>query len=188
MTGSNAVVGDLTNDRQVVSTFVNRNSYATYALIGLLTNLVCYLAFMENDQYGSTRSGVRNFLENFFAGSWVYAIGCLLCFAGIALTLSRAGAIAAIIAVISFIATYRAKGRGGNPVLILSVLAIIGFVVFTLTSDLTSRLLTTTEENARFLIYPEILAAIMERPLLGPWIGVLFGCFPSKRPPRSGTR
>ncbi len=182
MIGDNAIVGDLANNRQVVATFANRNSYATYALIGLLANTVSYLAFMENDQYGSTRSGIRNFLENFFAGSWIYAIGFLLCLAAIALTQSRAGAIAALIGIVAFIGTYRTKGKGGNPILLASLLVIVGFVVFTLTSDLTSRLLATDEENARFLIYPEILGGIMERPLLGHGLGSFLDAFRSHVP------
>ena len=182
MTGENAILGDLDNGQQLVASFVNRNSYATYAIIGLLANIMCYLHFLDSDLYGSSRSGMRNYLESFFAGSWKYAIGALLCFAAVALTQSRAGAAAAIIGLLAFFICYRVKGKATNWIMVSVLLAIFGFVVFTLTSDLTERLLTTSEENLRFLIYPEMISGISERIWLGHGLGSFLDVFRANVP------
>jgi len=177
MTQSNIILGDLDNGRQLVATFVNRNSYATYAMIGLLANLACYLHFLDNDMYGSSRSGLRNFLENFFGGSWKYAIGILLCFAAIAMTQSRAGAAASIIGLLAFFIAYRVKGKSTNWVMLSVLIILFGFVAFTLTSDLMERLLVTSEENVRFVVYPYIVEGVFDRPLLGHGLGSFLDAF-----------
>jgi len=177
MTNNNVILGDLDNGRTLVSTFVNRNSYATYAIIGLLANLACYLHFLDNEMYGSSRSGLRNFLENFFGGSWKYAIGILICFAAIAMTQSRAGAAASIIGLLAFFITYRVKGKSTNWLMLSVLVALFGFVAFTLTSDLMERLMVSSEENLRFAIYPYVLDGVLDRPLLGHGLGSFLDAF-----------
>ena len=177
MTGENAILDDLDRGNALKASFVNRNSYATYAMIGFLVNIACYLHFINSDDYASSIGRIRNFLESFFSGSWIYAVGALLCASVIALTLSRAGAGAAIIALITFSLAYRVKGRASSPVMILTLLAIVGFVVFTLSSDLTERFLATSDENLRFEIYPFVIEGIMQRPLLGHGLGAFLDAF-----------
>ena len=182
ITGQNAILGELDNGQKLVATFVNRNSYATYAVIGLLANIMCYLHFLDSDFYGSSRSGLRNFLESFFAGSWKYALGALLCMAAIALTQSRGGAAAGILGLLAFFVSYRVKGKATNWIMVGVLIAVMAFVAFTLSSDLTERFLTTSEENLRFTIYPHVIDGIKERMWLGHGLGGFLDAFRANVP------
>ncbi len=182
MTGSNAIVGDRANGRYLVSTFANRNSYASYAIIGVIANLMCYFEFFGSDSYGSRGGRLRNFFEDFFAGSWIYAMGVLICLAAIALTSSRAGAVAAGIGLLVFWVSFKSKGSNSNPIVMVVLLLAVVFVVATQTSGLTERLLTTSEENLRFEVYPAVIAGIWERPLLGHGLGAFLDAFRAQVP------
>lgn len=187
MTQNNIILAEQDNGRQLVATFVNRNSYATYAMIGLLANLICYLQFLENDMYGSSRSQLRNFLENFFGGTWKYAVGILLCLGAIAMTQSRAGAMAAVIALMSFFIVYRVKGKATNWLMLCIFAALFGFVAIALTSGLMERLLVASEENLRFVIYPHVVEGTLDRPLLGHGLGSFLDAFRPYLPPDAAS-
>lgn len=181
--GSNPVL--LEDASAVVSaTFNNRNSYATYAALGGLTNLAVYLHLSRSREMDDDHRGrmVRNFLERFFAGGWLFALGTLLCFAAVALTQSRAGSTACVLGIIIFLAVYRRRGQGFNPMPFVIVAAIVGFVAYTLTSGLSERLLATSDEGGRFIVYPLVVEGIMNRPLLGHGLGSFHDTFRSLVP------
>jgi len=162
----------------VNASFVNRNSYATYAVFGFLVNLACYLNQSDRDVFAETIwQRLRNTLESFFAGSWIFALGSLICLTALVLTQSRAGAGAGIIAVLVFFFSYRLRGTGNGVTLGITLIAILGFVMFTSTSGLTERLLMDREEGGRFAIYPLIIDGIKERPLLGHGLGAFHDTF-----------
>jgi O-antigen ligase len=162
----------------VSSTFPNRNSYATYAIFGVVANLAIYLHLASSGMSQDPHRGraIRNFLERFFSGGWLFGIGFLLCLAAVVLTQSRAGVAAAIIALVTFMSVYR-RGGGMNILLILTVLAIFGFVAATLTTGLTERLLATDSEEIRFIVYPAVVEGIMARPYLGHGLGAFQDTF-----------
>ncbi|SLN59134.1 O-Antigen ligase [Roseovarius albus] len=178
-TGHNPILGEGEHSRVVTSTFVNRNSYATFAAFGILANIAAYLHVINdtpaNDNHW--QSLVRDLLERFFGGAWIYALGALLCMGALSLTQSRAGGIAALIGLVVFVATWKGKGQRWNPWLLMAVGAVVGFVILTSATSMTSRILATEAENGRFLIYPEVVNAIVDRPLLGHGMGAFHDVF-----------
>jgi len=95
---------------------------------------------------------------------------------------SRAGAAAAILGLFAFFISYRVKGRATNPVMVVTLLLIFGFVALTLSSDLTERFLATSDENLRFEIYPHVIEGIKERWVLGHGLGSFLDSFRSNVP------
>ena len=177
--GQNPVTGKEEAVKVITATFVNRNSYATYAAFGVLANIAAYLhvtssANLNEDHW---RSHLRDMLERFFSGAWIYALGTLLCLGALSLTQSRAGGVACLVGLLVFVASWRGKGRQWNPLLLLVVAAVVGFVILTSATGMTNRILATGAENGRFLIYPEVVNAIMDRPLLGHGLGSFHDVF-----------
>lgn len=162
----------LQRDTGVVSaTFNNRNSYATYAVFGVLANIAIYTRSMDVADQGRGRSRLRDFLESFFSSAWIFAFGAIVGIGAIALSQSRAGAMAGVIAALVFWSAYRRRKDGSGTILGLTLLAVFGFVAFNAATGLVDRFLATSDENGRFAIFPVILENIWERPLLGHGLG-----------------
>lgn len=183
LTGVNPILGiDTGRPTSVSATFVNRNSYATYAAFGLFANIVVYMRIVGRNVSPDSPSALRNFLENLFSMGWVYLIGVLLCAAAVALSLSRAGGGAALLGILVLSAALYNRGRGSGPLLWGLLSAILGFVALALTSGVIDRLLVTNEEQLRFVVYPVILEQIWERPWLGQGIGAFYDTFRAHLP------
>ncbi len=178
-TGYNPVLGDGEQVLVVTSTFVNRNNYATYAVFGFLANIAAYLHFVSRAPVNndSWQSFLRDMLEGFFSGAWIYALGALLCLGALTLTQSRAGGLAGLVGLCVFLVSWKGGGRRWNPWLLLVVAAVVGFVILTSATGMIDRILTTEAGNARFLIYPEVVRAIMDRPALGHGLGSFHDVF-----------
>ena len=171
-TGENIVLGDIAGSGSVQATFVNRNSYATYAIFGVFANLAAYLQVASRQ-----RDGIRGRLEDFFAGAWVFALGAIICIGAVSLTQSRAGSGAGIVGLAVFVVAWRGKRRKWDPVMLLLMAAVLIFIAMTSATGLTERLLMTNAEEGRFAIYPAILQAIADRPVLGHGLGSFHEAF-----------
>ena len=176
--GNNPIL-DLDGRAEIVNaSFVSRNAYATYAVFGCLANIACYLKSSAIAGHNETPlQRLRNYLESFFAGSWVFLLGAVICLVAVAATQSRAGAGAGLIGLLTLFATHRFRGRGNGIVLTITLIFIIGFVVWTSSSGVTHRFLATSAESHRFAVYPQIIAAILERPWLGHGLGAFHDGF-----------
>lgn len=177
-TGYNPLLDETIDRRRIVSaSFINRNSYATYAVFGLLANVAAYIHLSgKGTPGGDAKAELRNFLEGFFGGAWLFALGVLFCGAALAMTGSRAGSVAGLVGVA--VMALALRGRGGSQPLLWGVLlAAVGFAVLTLGSETIRRFLSDTSEQLRFSVYREILTQIMERPLLGHGIGAFQDTF-----------
>lgn len=177
--GENAILGeDFTSTTVVQASFINRNNYATYAVFGALANIAAYLHVASNAPVARDWQGkLRNALENFFGGAWLYGLGAIICIGAVSLTQSRAGAAAGIVGLAVLIASWRGGGRRWDPWLMVPLLAIVLFVVMTSATGLTKRLLAADAEEGRFLVYPGILEGILDRPLVGHGIGSFHDAF-----------
>lgn len=179
-TGHNAIVdAELTRENDVVQgTFVNRNNYATYAIFGALANIAVALDLSGvRPRSRDLRKRIRDALELFFGGAWIYGIGALLCIGAASLTQSRAGGLAGIIGLVVLLASWRGRGRRLDPILIGTLAAILIFVALTSATGLAERLLATDDEAGRFFVYPAVVSGISERPLLGHGIGSFWDAF-----------
>lgn len=178
ITGTNPILGIDSGQPTVVSaTFVNRNSYATYGAFGLMINVVLYMQQAGRGASEDHRVALRNFLENFFAGAWIYALGALLCAAAVALTASRAGGVSAVLGLIVLFLALSKGGRASSIGLWAVLAAIVGFVLFALTSDTIDRFLASSGEGLRFVVFPVVFQHIFDRPWLGQGIGAFQDTF-----------
>jgi hypothetical protein len=84
----------------VSASFINRNSYALYAAMGLVTNLGLYLDLVRSGSVpsGSQRGALRAFLERFFSVAWIFLFGAVICLSALLLTASRAGVASGLVA------------------------------------------------------------------------------------------
>jgi O-antigen ligase len=164
--GENFSLRNFATSGRVTATFVNPNSYATYAIFGVLANLAAYLEVAVGQ-----RDGVRGRLNDFFSGAWVFALGALICIGAVSLTQSRAGAAAGLVGLAVFLVAWRGKRQRWDPVMLLITAAVLIFVAMTSATGLTERLLVASTEDGRFAIYPAILQAIGDRPFLGHGLG-----------------
>jgi O-antigen ligase len=185
--GWNPILGEEWTRRGIVqASFVNRNSYATYAVFGALANLAALAMATGRDAGGAVeddpRRSLRDMLEGFFSGGWIFALGALLCFAAVILTQSRAGAGAAFAGTAVFLAAWRRRGDREGAALIAAAAAILAFVAVALSSGLASRLLAAQTEGLRFVVYPLILDQALERPWLGHGLGAFHEVFRARVP------
>lgn len=182
LSGSNPVLGNLADPGIVKATFVNRNSYATYASFGVLANLAA--ATHLSDQKSSS---LRDRIEGFFGGAWVFAVGLIICMAAVALTGSRAGAMAAVVGLIVFLIVRYSNGRWRGSLVLFFVAALLGFVLLTSSTGLMRSYLLTSTEDARFLIFPAVVDAISDRPLLGHGLGSFQDVFRAYIPEKAAS-
>tara|TARA_R110002049_G_scaffold23781_3_gene84430 strand:- start:34244 stop:35524 length:1281 start_codon:yes stop_codon:yes gene_type:complete len=177
ISGNNPILGDLSGSGLVKATFVNRNNYATYASFGALANLAAatYLA-------DSRSNTLRDKIEGFFGGIWIFALGAIICMAAVALTESRAGAASGVVGLVVFLAARYSKGRWRNSGTLFIIAVAVGFVVLTSSTGLTKNYLMTTSEDSRFAVYPAVVDAVKDRPILGHGLGSFQDVFRSYAP------
>lgn len=175
--GWNPVLGDDNSHPVVSATFMNRNSYVTYAMFGLVTNLAVYLHLVRNRSGKNSVRAVRDFLESFFAGAWIFAAGTLLCLTAIALTQSRAGNAAALTALLTFLLILRRRESGIAKPLLITFFIIACFGALAAASGLLTRVLSTSGDSIRFTVYPIIAEGILDRPWLGHGLGAFHDTF-----------
>jgi O-antigen ligase len=159
------------------STFVNRNSYATYAGFGLAANLAVVWLKVEGAviDAGSRRAKFRNLLEALVRWGWLYALGALVVASALMLTVSRAGIVSGAVGVFVFILALRLRRSSGSGATFWPLAAAVGAVaIYAGTIGLESFLIRTvslSNEQLRFLAYPRILEAMADYPLLGTGLG-----------------
>jgi len=161
----------------VTSTFVNRNSYAAYAGLGLAAMNV--ILFLKVDALKNQRAGPRDYLLTVFAGhGWYQALAYLVLVSALLLTGSRAGILSVLAAqaVMVFLFFGNAGGRGKLYVAIGILAAFIA--LFALSGELlVSRIVDNDEINERFVVYGYVWRAILEQPLSGHGLGTFNEAF-----------
>lgn len=167
--GTNFILGETSST--LSASFVNRNSFATYAAFGVVVNLAILLQ-IHGGQTGETGDrALRRFLEAFFGGGWLFALAFVTCATALAASQSRGGALALAVGLVVMLAVNHAKTQeGGRPTLILVAIAVV-FVVATSATGLLSRFVATGDEETRFVIYGRIVDAIGLRPFIGQGLG-----------------
>lgn len=170
--GDNPILGELSGNGVMQASFVNRNSYATYAAFGMLANMAVYLRMAAGDE-----CGLRHRLETFFSGAWIYALGALLCLGAVFSTQSRAGGASALFGLSVFLLAWRNGARRSDPVLVGLVIGVLLFVGATSATGLLERMIATDSAEGRFVIYPAIRDGILDRPFLGHGIGAFHEAF-----------
>ena len=100
----------------LTSTFVNRNSFATYAGLTLIACFVILFSGQHQDETANpfSRRGLMAMMDRFSHGGWVY--GLIIAVTGVALILShsRAGIAATALGLVAFFAALAAGRRLGR--------------------------------------------------------------------------
>lgn len=173
----------------LTSTFVNRNSFATYAGIGLIctSGLLMVLIAQAADSRGGGPDSVLRVLETVAEKGWPLVLGWLALMLALLLSHSRAGLLSTILGLIAFIAAAgltRSVGRrlalavgGGVGLLLFAFLALNG-------DALLRRLLaSTTGEEERPVVYARVSEAIRDSGDLGTGYGTFEEVFRFYRTP-----
>ena len=179
VTGENPILENLTAGGVLQATFVNRNNYATYAAFGVLANIAAYLHVTKGPRSGldGWLARLRDGLENFYGGAWIYAFGAIICIGAVSLTQSRAGALAGLIGLFVFIRLWQGRKEGNDWIMTGAIVAVLVFVAFTSATGLAQRFLAADGEEGRFIVYPAIIGGIFDRPLLGHGLGAFHDGF-----------
>ena len=164
----------------VTSTFVNRNSYATYAG---LTLLACFPLLFDtirsSSQYGfKSHFGRQYFFENVLIRGWLPLLFIIIIATALLLSQSRGGFLSTALAVITFfiILLLSRKIKHSIPVmLLLAAISIASWTVWERSGDkLIERLDAISLENNDRLIVYDILSKANEE---NYWLGVGYGSF-----------
>ncbi|MFV3131443.1 O-antigen ligase family protein [Niveispirillum sp. KHB5.9] len=153
----------------LTSTFVNRNSYATFAGLGILCALTSVLRRLSDEE------GVIRPLRNFDRTTGLYALGGLAMVLALAATESRGGMLAMIAGLAAYPVLLFLAGRPARQRLVLGLvlglgavglmMVLIGLVPATPGGDIADRQ----------RIYRTVAGLIAER----PWLGHGLGSFPA---------
>jgi O-antigen ligase len=172
ISGTNPILLDQAT-ANVSASFVNRNSYALYAAMGLVTNLGLYLDIIQAGAApgDSRKSTLRTFLERFFSVAWLFLFGAVICLAALLLTASRAGVGSGLVAALLTLVLMRRDGGGASIVWVVAALALAAFVTVLSENVLTRAV--GLEGGTRFVIYPIIMEHMSDR----LWLGHGFGAF-----------
>ncbi len=164
----------------VTSTFVNRNSYATYAGLGLLASFPLLFSNLQSGfKYGlSSPYGRQYFIENLIKQGWYPLFGMILIATALLLTESRGGFISTLFAVILFFLVLQISHKIPSNKAFTAILLIVAITagwVFNLSGD---SLLVRLDDislvnNDRLIVYQKLNIANQEN----PWLGNGYGSF-----------
>ncbi len=172
----------------LTSTFVNRNSYATYAGLGLvcLTGLIVnILSNAMAKPFGRVER--RQIIEVIFEQGWFLLVGWVVVMTALILTHSRAGFLSTVLALIVLsLLLSMSKGVRVRYAVILSGLSVIlvGLLFSFSGEGLDQRLGSLfTSNDSRMTVYRLTVGAIGEYPWQGTGYGTFAEVFQSFRSP-----
>lgn len=164
----------------LTSTFVNRNSYSTYAGLGLLcaTGLLIHRISITLDHDAGRRERLRLLLGNLAASGWLALLAWFYIATALLLTESRGGVVSASIGMATLLIAFAAArtiSRRYAAVLAAIVLA-GGVALFAQSGGTVSERLAGTELKGqeRLRVYDTTTKAISDT----PWLGTGYGTFP----------
>ncbi len=174
----------------LTSTFVNRNSYATYAGLGLICTSGLIMVMITQTVAGGRAAGAEGVLrviETVAEKGWPLVVGWLAQLLALFLSHSRAGLLATLLGLVAFLVA-AAGTRAVDRRLALTVGGVGGALLagFLLINGdaVVKRLLTTSfEEEDRPLVYERVTDAIHDSGSLGTGYGTFEEVFRFYRTP-----
>lgn len=167
----------------LTSTFINRNSYAAYAGIGLICLTAMIARKLAHSGIRGLTLGTRlaNAINMLFAQSWYLTIAWLVVLTALILANSRAGLISSVLGLFAFLGSLTfSRGvsrRAAVRVVIVTIVAV--FAVFLVSGDLVSKRMARIVEQpqARLVYYELTIKAIGDSPILGTGYGTFAQVF-----------
>ena len=172
---------DKWNSRNTVtSTFVNRNSYATYAGLTLLSSFPLLFERIKSCfQYGfSSRYGRHYFLEQFLQRGWLPLLTVIIITTALFLSQSRGGVLSTLLAVAGFFIILLLSRKIKNNAAAIVFVAFIGVISWGVMAQSGDKVIerldaTVLKNEERFLVYDILAKANVEN----RWLGVGYGSF-----------
>jgi len=164
----------------VNSTFVNRNSYATYAGLTLLTSFpLLFEKIQSSFQYGVNSHYGRQYLfEHILVRGWLPILLIIIITTALFLSQSRGGFLSTALAVLMFFIIVLLSRKIRNNAVIMTLLTVIIVVSWGVLNQSGDKLIeridsTLLENEERFLVYDVLSKANDEN----RWLGVGYGSF-----------
>jgi O-antigen ligase len=164
---------------RVTSTFVNCNSYATYAGLTLLSGFpLLFEKIQSSFRYGvKSHYGRQYFFEQVIVRGWFPLLLTIIITTALFLSQSRGGFLSTALAVLIFFIILLLSRKIKNNAAVTLLLAIIGiafWLVWERSGDkLSGRLDMTPENDSRWLVFDILSKANTEN----RWLGVGYGSF-----------
>lgn len=177
------------NKGQVTSTFVNRNSFATFAGIGAVLFLGITGRELRRLLYRMEEERFKYRLERVINGlagkTGLYLLGLITTLGALFLTQSRAGFFASLTALAVLSGLMLRRSPLGKLGLGLAAILALGAIVaaFHMSGEHISMRLATSElgDESRSAVYARLIQAIADYPLLGTGLGSFPDIFPLYR-------
>ncbi|MBG0811719.1 O-antigen ligase family protein [Methylosinus sp. H3A] len=172
----------------VRSTFVNRNNFATYAGLGLVTTLALILPLADRDapsETGSRAYRLSKIVEAAGLRAWLLLAAAFVIFVALLGTVSRGGILATILGAGALLAIAYSRGRrrrGESVGAIALVLAGLGATILFFGDLIVARLFASGfDDGRRLAVFAIALRAILDTPLFGYGYGAFADVFPLYR-------
>jgi O-antigen ligase len=170
-------------ETNLTSTFINRNSYATYAGLTLLC-AIGILARLFTGTVGdhfSRRESVRSTLDIITGQGWLVLVASVVIATALLLTESRGGFLSAAMGILALIIAFGATRTLGIRYAVGMALAVvaIGGAFFLFSGEITATRLAGTSfaSEERASVYGLTLQAIGDSPLIGTGLGTFEQAF-----------
>lgn len=164
----------------------NRNTYATVAVFGVLANMTAFVTAISARRHREGIFGLRDFLETFFSRAWINAFGALIGLGALTMTVSRGGAAAGIVGAVVLVFALRRRSTGGSIGALAIPVVLFAFAALFMSSGVIERLNTETAA-ARPEVYTQVIAGILDRPVLGHGAGAFAEAFRPYMPASQGA-
>jgi len=168
---------------QLVSTFVNRNTYATYAGLGMICSIALTFDVIGKRLHGilTPKEMLRTFFESVFNKAWMPFICVLVTTTALLLTQSRGGFLSTCLAALILIGALSyarlLPSVFGYSISVLSIFG--GLFAFTLSGDIVFNRLkgTSLAASIRDDLYVMVIDAISSNPIFGTGYGTFEQAF-----------
>lgn len=160
----------------LTSTFVNRNHYAVFAGIGLVTSFGLAIRYLKRDASGAFDNSRRflNSMENLTLPVFILTGICVVIGSALLLTQSRGGVVFTAVALVVLVIALQAGGalRKRSSLALVGTLAALGAAMFAISGGgLTGRVAGKLLQSNRDIIHRVALDAIADAPLVGHGAG-----------------
>ncbi len=177
----------------LTSTFINRNSYATYAGLTLLcaTGLSLKLLSDTTAAHLGWKERIRALLDAVGGRGWVLLVACMVILTALLLTDSRGGLLSVAVGLLALLIVVGFTRTVRLPHALAMALAVVGIGIgfFLFSGEFTAERLARTriDSEERTSVYGITLEAIADRPLLGTGYGTFEPVFRIYRDERVQT-
>lgn len=161
----------------LTSTFINRNSYATYAGLTLLCAIAMFIELFSGavGDHLSGRERIRSTLDVATGRGWMTLVACPVIATALLLSESRGGFLSTSVGIVALVIAIGATRTVGFRHAFAMAVAVfgIGLVFFLFSGEVTAERLARTDVGSeeRTAIYDLTLQAIGDAPLLGTGLG-----------------